>query len=419
MSQKIYDIFPPNNKKDFISHKKENKKVFILFNALNRKKLLMVLFFIIPIIAFSFYSLFLGVDIIIWPETKEIFYDDLVEVNMESFHHDIELGIIPGKTIVMQKNISKSFLSSGTEVEEKKAEGLLTIYNNHSAQSQTLVAETRFMSSDGKLFRSTERVVIPGRTQDGGRFIPGEGSVIVRAVESGEDYNLDKNTKFSIPGLQGTAMYTSIHAENNEPITGGFMGSFKKVTEKDVKEAKEFIMLEIINETEKDINDSSEGFIFEEELVDIIITEESISPEIGERNDDFTYSLKAEVRVSSFKESDLIKFLEGFFFSRIKEEKDVFINKLYKESLTFTYKPEIKINRSNNFDISVQSSVFYYPSIIDELIKKKISGKKINEARIIFSDYEEIEKMEINSWPSWIKKIPNTKRIKIKTIIDL
>jgi hypothetical protein len=419
MSQKIYDIFPPNNKKDFISHKKENKKVFILFNSLNRKKLLMVLFFIIPIIVFSFYSLFLGVDIIIWPETKEIFYDDLVEVNMESFHHDIELGIIPGKTIVMQKNISKNFLSSGTEVEEKKAEGLLTIYNNHSAQSQTLVAETRFMSSDGKLFRSTERVVIPGRTQDGGRFIPGEASVIVRAVESGEDYNLDKNTKFSIPGLQGTVMYTSIHAENNEPITGGFMGSFKKVTEKDVKEAKEVIMLEIINETEKDINDSSEGFIFEEELVDIIITEESVSPEIGERNDGFTYSLKAEVRVSSFKESDLIKFLEGFFFSRIKEEKDVFINRLYKESLTFTYKPEIKINRSNNFDISVESSVFYYPSIIDELIKKKISGKKINEARIIFSDYEEIEKMEINSWPSWIKKIPNTKRIKIKTIIDL
>ena len=54
----------------------------------------------------------------------------------------------------------------------QKAQGTLTIYNAYSSAPQTLVATTRFVTPDGKIFRLTNEVTVPGAKITNGQIVP-------------------------------------------------------------------------------------------------------------------------------------------------------------------------------------------------------------------------------------------------------
>jgi len=116
--------------------------------------------------------------------------------------------VIPGNLFIFSENDEKEFKSTGQGKDEQMAKGIITIINNFSSAPQILVANTRFETPDGKIFRLDSRIVIPGATMKNGKLEPSSIDVNVTAATSGPEYNIiacNDNCKFTIPGFKGTS----------------------------------------------------------------------------------------------------------------------------------------------------------------------------------------------------------------------
>jgi len=423
MAKKFYDIFPPGTREQEQENSflKEGKKTGFKFNPRISG---IFLIFILFLFLLASHTVSLGVKIVIWPETEENEYRGEIKVDSSAIYLNYEEKTIPAEVFEIREQKTRTFFASGRETEEKKAEGTLRVYNNHSSLPQTLVAGTRFLSADGKLFHSLERITIPGRKQEGGRTVPGEIDVSVKAAEPGKEYNIEKSSKFSVPGLQGTAMYTSIYAENPKPITGGYVGELPKITEDDIESARNILTEEILNESKLKLRrELSEDFVISPNLISQKVLNESFYPGIGENSETFEYSIGAELKILSYKESQLREMAKSLLVPENEEdflaEREIFLSKqIYEESLKILIDPTLTDPDKGEAVIEIESSATVYPGINESKLKKMIDGKQIEEVKNILENYDRIEKAKITYWPPWIKRVPRTDKIEILLEIE-
>ncbi|NNM84087.1 hypothetical protein HKL94_02645 [Candidatus Parcubacteria bacterium] len=127
-------------------------------------------------------------------------------------------GDLPFQIITAQKIASQSVSGSGTKTVNSTASGMITIYNTQT-KAQTLIANTRFATASGLIFRIHSAVTIPRGT------ITAPGSVTreVYADKTGSTYNVGP-TSFTIPGFAGTPQESMVYARSQNPMTGGASG---------------------------------------------------------------------------------------------------------------------------------------------------------------------------------------------------
>jgi hypothetical protein len=111
--------------------------------------------------------------------------------------------------------------TSTVKTKAQKASGQITIFNNYSSASQTLISNTRFETSDGLIYRIQNAVRVPGFTISSGKTVPGSVTVSVIADQTGSKYDINM-TDFSIPGFKTDAgRYLKIFARSKTAMTGG------------------------------------------------------------------------------------------------------------------------------------------------------------------------------------------------------
>lgn len=128
-------------------------------------------------------------------------------------------GTLPFQVITAQKIASQSVNGSGTKAVNSAASGTITIYNTQ-AKAQTLVANTRFATADGIIFRIHSAVKIPGGTA----AKPGSVTAKVYADQTGGTYNVGP-TSFTLPGFAGTPQSSMVYARSESSMTGGASGN--------------------------------------------------------------------------------------------------------------------------------------------------------------------------------------------------
>jgi hypothetical protein len=423
MTKKFYDVFPPNvkkpEKKSEIFKVVEKKK--LILPSFNPKKYLIVLIGFVFIFLLSSYTVFSKAKIIIWPVTEEISFSDKIEVKSSEIIIDFENKIIPGEIFEIKEEESRIFASSGKETTGKKAEGRLKVYNNHSSNNQTLVENTRFISTDGKLFYSTERIVIPGKREEGGKSIPGEIEVSIRAAEVGDEYNIDKVSKFSVPGLHGTALYTTIYAENKEPISGGQVGDFSVVTKNDVEAARELLINDLKDRAKLKLQEEiSKDFLVDSDFIESEVLEESFNPGIGESSNSFEYSIKINLKILSFKKSHLEEMAKNILMSQFKdnENKEIFNGKeIFHESLDLNFELNLINFREGRAVLYLDLKALSYMDINKDFFKESLSKKKNQEVEMIMNNYSDISEYKISRWPFWVKSLPKKEKINLEVKI--
>lgn len=136
-----------------------------------------------------------------------------------SFTANQSAGELPYEIITAEKIASQSVKSSGTKTVNASASGTLTIYNTQS-KSQTLIANTRFATTAGLIFRIRTAVTIPS----GSAAKPGSVTAKVYADKAGETYNVGP-TSFTVPGFAGTPQASQVYARSTSAMTGGASGS--------------------------------------------------------------------------------------------------------------------------------------------------------------------------------------------------
>lgn len=176
-------------------------------------------------LGFGVSALFVSAEVTVTPKTK------VIPINAPlTASKDRPSGEFGYQVVSVSASVDKVVPAGDSQKVEKKASGTIIVYNNASDAPQKLIANTRFESADGKIFRVATPVSIPGRKTEGGKKVPGSIEVVVTADQPGESYNTDL-TDFTIPGLKGDARYTTIYARSKTPMTGGFSGEMKVVDE--------------------------------------------------------------------------------------------------------------------------------------------------------------------------------------------
>jgi len=100
-------------------------------------------------------------------------------------------------------------------------------------------------------------------------------------------------------------MYTSVYAENIEPITGGFVGRLPKILQQDINNSRETIISDIVSSFKKELKENNPGILIIDDLINIEIIEENINPGVGENYDSFEIEIKLAIKAIYFNEDDL------------------------------------------------------------------------------------------------------------------
>ncbi len=157
--------------------------------------------------------------------------DTVMDISSSPISGQIKGRVVSG-TFTEAKEFVVSVVSSTVAVDPVPAKtlGTVRIINKYS-KAQPLVAKTRLLTADNRLFRITESVNVPAG-----------GSVEVKAEsdEVGEKYKLQVGTSFTIPGLWKdlqTLIYAESATDFNSP--GGSTGPRKMVTADSLAKAHE------------------------------------------------------------------------------------------------------------------------------------------------------------------------------------
>lgn len=342
-------------------------------------------------------------EIQIWPKTETITLNEVLVADASATGISLDLKSIPAQYVEISKDASQDFSATGSASNDGQAVGTIKIYNKiNPSSSFTLVKGTHFLSDSGKYFVSTQRITIPGSSSG----TPGFISVPVQAEESGESYNIGAS-KFSLPKLSGTAYYYSIYGESTSPMTGGYAGKVKKVTEDDLQSAKEVLVKQLLVQAEDSLKSKlSSGDILLDGAISSHTIDSSASVKSGTITDTFTQKASVKASALVFKKQDLDNFMKSSISSEVPETKNYLEKSLV---LTFTPRSIDVSGKKETIDITGSVKTYYRINTIElvDLFAAK-SGDEIK--KVVDQKYSgKISKLKVNFWPFWVTSAPSSK----------
>lgn len=162
-------------------------------------------------------SLFSGATVYITPKTQQVSL-----ANTKLFLAKNDSTGAPFDIVSVSKIDTILVDASSTKNASTKASGTIIVYNA-GTNAQRLIANTRFSTTNGNIYRINSAVTIPAQKTVGGISTPGSLTVTVYADAPGEAYNVD-TADFTVPGLKGSDLYDKVYARTKTAITGGFVG---------------------------------------------------------------------------------------------------------------------------------------------------------------------------------------------------
>jgi len=432
MAKKIFDILPPK-----IAHKiedgiksitkEEKKHTKSKVNTKHHKEVssntkkhfplkeVLVCSGILFLILFGFlYFKLQKVNVEIWPKTEVLSFKEQVMADNSVSTINASGKTIPAQYFSEEKDLWQEFSATGNASNDGKAGGTIVIYNSYTpAAPITLKIGTHFLSDSGKYFITLQRVVIPAAKKQNNKTIPGSIEVKVQATEAGEEYNI-KPSKFSVPKLVGTSYYYSVYAESSQAMAGGFSSAIKKVTEDDIKNAKDNLEKNLSNDIKESLKSKiGEEYILLDNAIVTEITESSSAVKAGAVIDKFNYQAKAKATALVFKKSDLDSFIKEYISSNISAPKT-----FLEDSLTLKYTPETVDIKDKKTVINLDFSVKTYQIIDKNDLVGLFREKSADEIKEIINNRMggDVSQVQVNLWPFWTKNAPRDKN-KIK--VDL
>ncbi len=228
----IQDIFV---KKETPRREPESRKSEPVYRAreamgpLFSKKRVVIGLVVLGIVGFFFSSSVFGsATLEISPRSESVTVDDAYSALRKEDPTAVHFEIMK-----LEDEATAEVPANGFSDVSKKATGTIIAYNAFSATEQRLVANTRFESPDGKIFKADKAIVIPGMKGT----VPGSVSVAVTAAEAGEAYNIALSD-FTVPGLKGTPKYEKIYGRGKTEMKGGAQGKQKIAKDTDILDAR-------------------------------------------------------------------------------------------------------------------------------------------------------------------------------------
>lgn len=318
---------------------------------------------------------------------------------------DVDGGIIPAQLVSVAQEVSESYAATGSQlVSNQKAHGTVIIYNEYSSSPQPLVATTRFLTADGKLFRLIKDVIVPGTNKVDGQIKNGEVVAEIAADEAGDSFNIDPTT-FNIPGFKSSGVkYDKIYAKSTSAMTGGGNGASesKVITNGDIASAKSKILTELNGKIEEEMKKTG---IDDAVVLDGATAESDVTYKLSNSADDvadsFQITANAEAKALIVSQKDIHSLIAEML------EKNSDGKKIDVGSIKVDFSRADVDFASGTINIKFHAIGKIVPSFTADSIKKAILGKNEEQIKAYLSDLSNVQKVELNYWPSFINgRIP-------------
>jgi hypothetical protein len=263
------------------------------------------------------------------------------------------------------------------------------------------VERTRFVSEDGKVFRTTETITVPGAKIQEGKIVASSIEVEVAADEAGSGYNIG-SSRFTIPGFSGTPKYNAFYGRSTEAMSGGASGLRKVVTQEDFDKAKSELWETLKPNLEKEFNAQiPEGLKMLEASFSETIANAESSVAVGAPADIFSLTLKGVAKAVLFDENDVLEATKQKISGQLAEDRE-----LVSDGNSLAYQ-NVKADFSKgtvSFGVKFNGRIVWKIKTGD--LAEEIAGKGQEEIKEIFNQHSEIGQARIVFWPFWVKSVP-------------
>ena len=358
------------------------------------KYLAIGLFFSLLIIGIVFFLatfIFDGATFSIKPLKKEIAISEtyvVSELDRESLLKLQNVG--DTQEITIRKKITKKV--------SRKATGTVTLFNNFSKDAQKFVKGTRLSTTDGKIFKLIDNLIVPGKKGE----VAGSIDVNVLADQEGVEYNIGA-TRFSVPGLKASPKYKFFYAESNVAMIGGVIGNINEVSEVDIAKGKDTLKTKITDSLQKKLAENiPDSFVYNPSM---LFTTLGKIQKVREDEETATYSENATGTALYFKRDQIVK--------KIIDEQN-------SNSIS---KPIVKVLSTKDFTVSVldaqevlnqasplkmvltgSAPVIFYPD--KQAIIEYYAGRPVLEFNDIAKKFQFIESASRVIRPFWNQHFP-------------
>lgn len=284
---------------------------------------------------------------------------------------------------------SEKYTPTATREVDGTTKGEVIIYNKTN-ETQPLVATTRLLTTDGKLYRLTNRVIVPAN---------GQTTAAVYADQSGAAFDIGP-TQFTIPGLS-TEKQKVIYAESTAAFTGG-SGKVGIVSEADYKSAQ----ADFAEKTKQSyLNSINSAFPnFDTKITSIPQSNATSSRSIGDEASEFTISGTSTIIVVAYNAADLQAIL--------KNEVEKNVDTASEKVLSIGTEPKVTVASTDLVNNTAQIQV-----ACEAIVTLDANAPLLNKENFLNKQKSEIERyivalphvsnMTIDFTPSWISKAPS------------
>lgn len=378
------------------------KKVFVVFLSLALVAAVVVAYLALP-----------TTELVITPKKERASFDLTVAASKGISQIDQSLNQIPLQEIKVEKTKSAEFVATEEKEVTEKAHGMIKIFNEFSSSPQILVATTRFETPDGKIFRITENITVPGAVIADGKIVASSIEVAAVADQPGEDYNIGP-ANFTIPGFRGTPKFASFYGRSGEAMSGGKIGKVKVISSQDLARAKEQLTGDLKDELRAELDRQIPADL---KLVTNGVREEITSAsegqQVGDQIDKFVLEMEGTISALLYKESDLKELVNLNLLASVAGSKT-----LVPETQEIVMEEPVVdwSAKEASFTLAVAEEIAW--QINEEELKGYLAGQTETEVRTYLANRPEIEKTKVSFWPFWVKRVPLQKE-RIKIILDL
>ncbi len=313
-------------------------------------------------------------------------------------------GIIPGQYFLLTKSGSKT-IETAIDAENLplKTGGSIDIYNAYSSAPQKLVAQTRFETKDGKIFRIQKPVTVPGAKMSGSSLIPSSIKAEVVSDGAGEEYQIGPSY-FTIPGFKDSPKYAGFYAKSTESMIS--IKDSSTVASWQIEKTKQDLQNSLENELKNDTMNTFKDS-------DLKLINGASTVKIDEFNaDSQTVSMKITWQAIFFREKDFRALVNYAVSNKYPDLK----NFDFEDSITY---PQVTRSDFKKGEIFLTFELNKANALTVDLdgLRQELAGLDENDMRNIISSKNFINSAIISLWPFWVKKAPDSSN-KINIILD-
>lgn len=311
--------------------------------------------------------------------------------------------------MVVEGEISETLTSTTKENVEDPARGTVRIFNNHSTANQLLVIDTRLVDESGRVYKTVERVTVPGQKTINGVVEPGYVDVEVYADIPGPDGNeFDSGLRLGIAGFKesNSPKYETIYAETLTSLEGGFSGERFVINEEQKQQTQDALLAQLRDDlVARSIAQVPSTSFIPSNLSVLIDTQwnESVS-DTGEIVLTLNTSLfNVLFNASAFEQYLIENSVVGV------EQGEIYIANI--RDLNIAYIDEnaqtVDINEVETLGFVIDDSLEIVWNINTELMTFELVGQKKKDFQTIISSIPGIESASVMVQPLWRGRLPD------------